>query len=328
MRVFIKVKRFDVTKAGMPTWSTYEIDALPGEPILSCLDNIKDEQDGTLTFRENCRNAICGSCAMRINGKAGLACKQQVGQECKNQNTITLEPMGNMPVLKDLVVDMDPFWRSLERVNPFLLPNVNAMPEKEFMQTPWYRSLLSDVEKCIMCAACFSDCQSLSVDSKFLGPAALAKGYRYVADNRDAKYAQRLKDYDQPHGMWDCTHCFQCNEVCPVGVKPMSQILKLQRQAINQGYILSPGAKHHKAMVEIVNAKGILDENALAFKSVFPDIVGLLGLVPIGFRMLLARKLPPLIPNKLSSIEQVKKIMQASHKEFSEDPHGQHAADF
>ncbi len=328
MRIAIKVKRYDASKGGIPSWSTFELEANPGDPLLTCLGRIKDEQDGTLTYRENCRNAICGSCSMRINGKAALACKQNVSDEFDGKNPIVIEPMGNLQVIKDLVVDMAPFWHALEGIKPYLLPDQTKIPEKEFIQTPWFRDLLSDVEKCIMCGACFSDCQTRSVEQRFLGPAALARAYRYLADNRDGEYIERLKAYNDQHAMWDCTHCFQCNEVCPVGVKPMTQILKLQRHAVDAGYNGSPGAKHHKGLVDIVIRNGILDENALAVKSVFPNPIGMIGLLPVGFRMMVARKMPPIIPHKIASRDELITIANAIHKEFAEDPHGERATDF
>ena len=328
MRVSLKIKRFDATKGRVSAWSMYALDAQPGDPVLVCLDRIKDEQDGTLTFRENCRNAICGSCAMRINGKAALACKTHVGDVCDGKNPVLIEPMSNMSVMKDLVVDMDPFWKALRDVRPYLLPDEARLPQKEFIQPPPQRDLLSEVEKCIMCGACFSDCEARSVEPRFLGPAALAKAYRYLADSRDAQHFTRLKEYNDQHAIWDCTHCFQCNEVCPVGVKPLTQILKLQRHAMDAGFTSSRGAKHHRAMVDIVVRKGILDENALAIKSVFPDPLGMLGLLPVGLRMLRANKMPPLIQHKLDSRIELSHIAGAARKEFSEDPHGERASDF
>ncbi|MGH2414368.1 MAG: succinate dehydrogenase/fumarate reductase iron-sulfur subunit, partial [Microcystaceae cyanobacterium] len=191
-----------------PIVQTYLLDVEGGNTILDCLNRIKWEQDGTLAFRKNCRNTICGSCAVRINGRSALACKENVGSEiAKLQQTlptgshtnvipeIIIAPLGNMPVIKDLVVDMSSFWNNLETVTPYVSTAGRNIPEREFLQTPEERSRLDETGNCIMCGACYSECNAREVDPDFVGPHALAKAYRMVADSRDSKTESRLEEY-------------------------------------------------------------------------------------------------------------------------------------
>lgn len=197
MQVLFKIIR--QTKNSPHQVQTYLLEAEPGNTILDCLNRIKWEQDGSLAFRKNCRNTICGSCAMRINGRSALACKENVGSEVqrlqiqKNVSSqldsipeIIVAPMGNMPVIKDLVVDMSSFWNNLEAVEPYVSTDARQVPEREFLQTPEERSQLNQTGNCIMCGACYSECNAREVNPDFVGPHALAKAYRMVADSRDS----------------------------------------------------------------------------------------------------------------------------------------------
>uniref|UniRef100_UPI0039A41A16 succinate dehydrogenase/fumarate reductase iron-sulfur subunit n=1 Tax=Nostoc piscinale TaxID=224012 RepID=UPI0039A41A16 len=208
MEVIFKVIRQQ--QNSLPVVQTYPLEVDPGNTILDCLNRIKWEQDGTLAFRKNCRNTICGSCAMRINGRSALACKENVGSEIarlqqiqsltntENPNLeITVAPLGNMPVIKDLVVEMSSFWDNLEAVAPYVSTAARQIPEREFLQTPQERSLLDQTGNCIMCGACYSECNAREVNPDFVGPHALAKAYRMVADSRDSNTENRLENYNE-----------------------------------------------------------------------------------------------------------------------------------
>ena len=194
----------------------------------------KDRDDGSIGIRCSCRAAICGSCGVRINGKPSLACHMHLDKaaESATDGAIMVEPMGNMPVLKDLIVDMDAVhWKKIQRVTPWLLP-AGEEPEREYIVPPESMIDVTQTMACIQCGACVSDCLSMEVDPLFIGPAALAKAYRFVGDPRDGQQYERLKDLSEdPHGIYDCTHCFNCIEACPKGVAPMSQIMRLRRIA-------------------------------------------------------------------------------------------------
>jgi succinate dehydrogenase / fumarate reductase, iron-sulfur subunit len=281
-----------------PRVCTYSLEVDRSDTILTCLNRIKWEQDGTLAFRKNCRNTICGSCSMRINGRSALACKENVGSELARSPAgyITIAPMGNMPVVKDLVVDMTGFWDNLEAVQPYVSTSARAIPEREFLQTPEEREKLDRTGNCILCGACYSECNAREVNPDFVGPHALAKAQRMVADNRDTQTDARLEQYDRNAGVWGCTRCYYCNSVCPMDVAPMDRISEIKREILQRKDAnASRSIRHRKVLVELVKEGGWIDERKFGFQVVgnyFRDIQGLLSIVPLGLRMLARGKLP------------------------------------
>ncbi|MEW6493847.1 MAG: succinate dehydrogenase/fumarate reductase iron-sulfur subunit [Cyanobacteriota bacterium] len=304
MQVCFKITR--QTQNSAPVIQTYVLDVEEGNTILECLNRIKWEQDGTLAFRKNCRNTICGSCAMRINGRSALACKENVGSELKRQQPptdlseipeITIAPMGNMPVIKDLVVEMQSFWDNLEAVDPYVSTGARTIPEREFLQTPEERSRLDQMGNCILCGACYSECNAREVNSDFVGPHALAKAQRMIADSRDAVTESRLEKYNEgTQGVWGCTRCFMCNAVCPMEVAPMDQIGKIKQEILDRKDAqASRPIRHRKVLINLVKKGGWIDERQFGLQVVgnsFRDIKGLISLGPLGLRMLARGKFP------------------------------------
>ena len=225
---------------------------------------------------------------------------------------IVIEPMGNMPVVKDLVTDMEStHWKKIRRVTPWLLPH-GEPPEREYVVEPESMIDITQSMACIQCGACVSSCLSMEADPEFIGPAALAKAYRFVGDPRDAETRERLHDLAiDPHGIYDCTHCFSCIDACPKGVAPMDQIMRLRRKAGEEG-ISDPnsGHDHEIAFVNIIKKKGTLDESLLLQESFAPGLIGklkpnkraireMLGSLPTAIRGIKTgkmRSLPKLIP--------------------------------
>lgn len=288
-----------------PIVQTYTLDVEAGNTILDCLNRIKWEQDGTLAFRKNCRNTICGSCGMRINGRSALACKENVGSELAKLPSlgesqipeITVAPMGNMPVIKDLVVDMNSFWDNLEAVDPYVSTGARTIPEREFLQSPEERSRLDQMGNCILCGACYSECNAREVNSDFVGPHALAKAQRLVADSRDATTESRLEAYNQgTEGVWGCTRCYMCNTVCPMEVAPMDQISKIKQEILDRKDAQSSRqVRHRKVLIDLVKQGGWIDERKFGLQVVANsgrDLQGLIGLGPLGLRMLTRGKFP------------------------------------
>ncbi|GAB1539318.1 succinate dehydrogenase/fumarate reductase iron-sulfur subunit [Scytonema sp. NUACC21] len=326
MEVLFKVIRQQQNSS--PLVQTYILDVEPGNTILDCLNRIKWEQDGTLAFRKNCRNTICGSCAIRINGRSALACKENVGSEiARSQSTQTLEsktyatpeitiaPLGNMPVIKDLVVDMSSFWDNLEAVSPYVSTAGRSIPEREFLQTPEERSRLDETGNCIMCGACYSECNAREVNPDFVGPHALAKAYRMVADSRDSKTETRLEEYNEgTQGVWGCTRCLYCNCVCPMGVAPLDQITKIKQEILDlKEASHSRSIRHRKVLVNLVKQGGWIDERQFGLQVVgnyFRDLKGLLGIAPLGLRMI-ARGKFPLQFEPSAGTEQVRSLIEA-----------------
>jgi succinate dehydrogenase / fumarate reductase iron-sulfur subunit len=307
-----------------PIVQTYFLQVEPGNTILDCLNQIKWEQDGSLAFRKNCRNTICGSCAMRINGRSVLACKENVGselarlQKVSQTNSIpeiTVAPMGNMPVIKDLVVDMSSFWNNLEAVAPYVSTAARQVPEREFLQTPQERSLLDQTGNCIMCGACYSECNAREVNPDFVGPHALAKAYRMVADSRDSNTEQRLENYNLgTKGVWGCTRCFYCDSVCPMEVAPLEQITKIKQEILDRKQAKdSRSIRHRKVLIELVKKGGWIDERQFGLQVVgnyFRDLKGLLSLAPLGLRMI-ARGKFPLSFEASEGVEEVRALIEA-----------------
>lgn len=293
-----------------PQIQSYVLDVEPGKTILDCLNQIKWEQDGSLAFRKNCRNTICGSCTMRINGRSALACKENVGSELarfapthggNSQSAplpeILIAPMGNMPVIKDLVVDMESFWGTLQAIDPYISTAARQVPEREFLQSPEERSQLDQTGNCILCGACYSECNAREVNSTFVGPHALAKAYRTLADSRDTQTEVRLENYNQgTQGVWGCTRCFYCNAVCPMGVAPMDQIGNIKAKILDRKTSqASRSIRHRKTLIELVKKGGWVDERRFGVQVVgnsFRDPQGLMSLLPLGLRMIARRKFP------------------------------------
>ena len=303
MQVLFKVIRQKQNTA--PSVQTYPLDVDPENTVLQGLNRIKWELDGSLAFRKNCRNTICGSCAMRINGRSALACKEKVKNELTNELAIsaaklpeiTVAPMGNMPVIKDLVVDMSRFWEHLEAVEPYVSTQARAVPEREFLQTPEQRSRLNQSGNCIMCGACYSECNAGEVNPDFVGPHALAKAQRMVEDSRDTDTEARLEEYNKgTQGVWGCTRCYLCNAVCPMGVEPMDRIGEVKQQILERKDAQdSRPVRHRKVFIDLVKQGGWLDERKFALlvvSNTLRDLRGLVSLAPLGLRMLASGKFP------------------------------------
>lgn len=317
MQILLKVLR--QRPDSLPYEQVYALDVEPGTTILDCLNRIKWEQDGTLAFRKNCRNTICGSCAVRINGRSALACKENVASELARltsiQNalqpgvnghhkaaeaslpTITVAPMGNMPVVKDLVVDMKSFWDNLEAVDPYVSTQGRHIPEREFLQTPEERDRLNQTGNCILCGACYSECNARETNPSFVGPHALAKAYRMVADSRDSQTDHRLEEYGTgTQGVWGCTRCYYCNSVCPMEVAPMDQIGRIKQSILfRQNDQANRSVRHRKVLIDLVKRGGWVDERLFGLRVVsnsLRDLPGLMSLAPLGLRMIARRKFP------------------------------------
>jgi succinate dehydrogenase / fumarate reductase iron-sulfur subunit len=202
-----------------------------GMTVLDGLHEIQGYQDGSLAFRRSCRSAICGSCAMRISGANRLACKTQV-KDVAPGGVVTVEPLPYLRIVKDLVIDHTPFWRSYAAIKPWLIPDGTPPPEKEYRVDPASVTALHDAETCIQCGACYSSCPIVALDPKYLGPAALLKAFRFEMDPRDYGTAERMKVLDSPHGLWRCHTVYNCIDACPKGLNPTFAIEELRKQVV------------------------------------------------------------------------------------------------
>jgi succinate dehydrogenase / fumarate reductase iron-sulfur subunit len=335
----LKVRRYAPGEGNAPYWQSFRVDLDPTLSVLDGLLQVRDREDGSLSVRCSCRAAICGSCGVKINGQSTLACKTQIGDAHAQANRgrggtvpersmrpgsepITVEPMGNMPVLKDLVTDMEStHWTKIRRVTPWLLPD-GEPPEREYIVPPETMIDVTQAMACIQCGACVSACLSMEVDPEFIGPAALAKAYRFVGDPRDAQTTERLHDLAQdPHGMYDCTHCFACVDACPKGVAPMDQIMRLRRRATHDEEIddQNNGYRHEEAFVKIIERKGTLDESLLLQESYAPGVKGKLIPRPTAISGLLTSIPTALRGIRSGKMRSLKKLIPGVHEKLPGD---------
>src|SRR3982751_3812710 len=269
----LKIRRYD-PESGQPAyWADYDVELPPERSVRDGTLQVKDREDASLAIRCSCRAAICGSCGVRINGRSALACNTRIGGAAgpAPNGAITVEPMGNMPVIKDLVTDMEAVhWKKVRRVVPWLLPAEEPPENQEYIVPAESMLDVTQAMACIHCGVCVSACLSMEVDPDFVGPAALAKAYRFVGDPRDGQTEDRLKDLaEDPHGIYDCTHCFACVEVCPKGVAPMDQIMRLRRRASDDFEIKDDnnGYGHEHAFMTLIEKYGTLHEAQLLPRS-------------------------------------------------------------
>jgi succinate dehydrogenase / fumarate reductase iron-sulfur subunit len=293
VQVALKIWRYDPER-GERELRDYQVDAPDWACLLDVLDIVKDQVDGSLAYRKSCRMMICGSCGMRMDGRAVLACKERMKPIVEAGHVPVIAPMGNMPVLKDLVVDMGPFWSKIRAMKPWLQTGYEQIPEKEFVVSQQRMDPIKKEALCIMCGCCVSECNSMESDPEFFGPAALAKGFRFVGDPRDRATIERLEAYNDDHGIWDCTRCYFCNERCPKGVDPRDAIAKLGAESIRVGIDRDMGARHARWFVHSAKTTGWLRETELV-----PKTQGVIrALKETKFAISLARrgKVPPPIP--------------------------------
>ncbi|HEY5495314.1 MAG TPA: succinate dehydrogenase iron-sulfur subunit [Candidatus Limnocylindrales bacterium] len=230
MQVDLRILRFDPERDAAPHWESYRVDAEPMDRVLNLLISVKADQDGTLTFRRSCAHGICGSDAMLINGRNRLACKIRVDQLGRK---ITVAPLIGLPVMKDLVVDMDGFLAKYRSVMPFLIADTPP-PERERRQSPADRARYDDTTKCILCAACTTACPSFWAQPSYVGPAAIVNAHRFIFDTRDDAGDERLEILADKDGVWRCRTIFNCVDACPRGINITRAILEVSRAVVER----------------------------------------------------------------------------------------------
>jgi succinate dehydrogenase / fumarate reductase iron-sulfur subunit len=221
----VRILRYNPESDNKPYWKTYTLEVEDDATILDILNEIHWRVDGTLAYRRSCRSAICGSCAMKVNGQNVLACETPT-QRFKGDK-LKIEPLPGFKIIKDLVVDFDQFFSKLKRVKSYLILD-NALPDKEFIQTPEEFEEIRESATCILCGACTSSCPSLWANENYLGPAALLKAYRFIFDSRDNGKDERIGIVNDRNGIWRCHTIFNCMEACPKDIKITEYLSKLK----------------------------------------------------------------------------------------------------
>ena len=231
MKATFVIFRFDPAVDKQPRYQEYAIDVESTDKILDCLNRIRWELDPTLVYRASCSHGICGSDAMVINGHVGLACQKLV-RDYKTANNFVIEPLPLFNVIKDLVVDMDPFFEKHRYVRPYLI-NDEGVPEKERIQSAEEQKVIEPALRCILCASCTSSCPISRANPNYLGPAALLRAFRYINDSRDTATGGRLAQLDNDDGAWGCKTMWWCTDVCPKGI-PVTKCIGQIKRAIKQ----------------------------------------------------------------------------------------------
>ncbi|MFM8279693.1 MAG: succinate dehydrogenase iron-sulfur subunit [Candidatus Limnocylindrus sp.] len=223
MEVELRIQRFDPETDQAPHWQSFTVPVEPMDRVLDVLMRAKEQFDGSLTFRRSCAHGVCGSDALMINGRNRLACKLRVEQLGR---TITVAPLPGLPIVKDLVVDMEGFFGKYRSVMPFL---VAAEPEGsgERLQSAEQRAVYDDTTKCILCAACTTSCPSFWAEPEYVGPAAIVNAHRFIFDSRDEAAHERLEILADEDGVWRCRTTFNCVEACPRGINITKAILEV-----------------------------------------------------------------------------------------------------
>lgn len=314
MRLTITLQRFNPEQDAKPHDEELRLDVRRGATVLDLLIRVKNELDGSLALRYSCRSAICGSCAMTINGGEKLACRTSVRKELERHGRLHIAPLQHLPIIKDLVVDMRPFWGKIRDITPWLSTSmaVPAAPHDPGSSGSGYHN----VDACIMCGACVGACTVHAVSPGFAGPAALAKVDRFLSDPREPEKLKRarLAVLQEMNGMWDCTRCNYCVEVCPKDVKPMEAIIRLRRAALDRGLAATGGARHITGFVSIIEQQGRLNEAVMPLKVVGWDISRFLRILPLGVRMFFKGKVPNPLAHRLPGMAHVRAIFQRARR--------------
>ena len=300
----------DTPTGELKTWfEDFSVPYDASTTVLQGLEWIKGQKDGSLTFRRSCRASICGSCGMFINNRSRLACKTKIteilnGNPAKNlpaSDMLMISPQKNQPIEKDLVIKLGNFFSKVEKISPYV--QAGAETEKHVTKTSFEQVNL--VSNCIMCGLCYSDCTAMVENPNFIGPAALAKAFRFVSDPREGHKTNRLQKLSEKDGIWDCTRCGMCLDACPKGVDPMEAIVKLRTRAMKAGVTDNAGARHAMAFKSDIARWGLLNEPLLLLKTLGLNVFGQMG---NALHLLKAYKVPSPIPHKAEGLDEIRKI--------------------
>lgn len=252
--ITLRIQRFNPDLDKKPRLQDFAIDWQQGMTILDALQTVKAQRDGSVTFRRSCRHAICGSCAMNVNGKNMLVCDQPVKAHLDRNNKVTIKPLPYLPIIKDLVVDRTSFWNQYMRVKPWLIPPADV-PDAEFRISPEEVTALQDAEKCIMCGACYSACSVIGMTKDYIGPHALLKAFLRTMDPRDAGVAERLELVAQDDGVFRCHTVFNCIDACPKDLNPTQAIETLRKLVQRRIAFEEAKRARHKTLDQPVRSK-------------------------------------------------------------------------
>lgn len=315
-KITFKIKRFD----GQNTWyQEYDFAYEKNKTVLWALIELREKQDGTLNFTSACRHAICGSCAVRVNGNAILACKTSLDEQLEIYGTekLTIEPLNNYKVIRDLVIDWEDKFERMAEVKPFLNPNDSCNEKEGCRQSANDFMKISEPTDCILCGCCTSECTEKRLNDEFYPPFVFTKAWRFAADSREARVKEHIVPTLERGKLWSCVRCMQCVAKCPKDIRPAEHISHLREASMKLGYTNNLGARHAKAFFDDIKKDGKLNEVTLPLKT--EGILKTVKRVPFALRMLAKGKLNPLEAitgvHTSAGIEQVRKIYRVVRKE-------------
>jgi succinate dehydrogenase / fumarate reductase iron-sulfur subunit len=318
MDLTLKVHRYDPATDGKGQFQTYNLEIEEEATVLDALMRVREEQDSSLAFRGTCRTGFCGDCTMRISRRNRIACCTTVSEALRDDE-VTVEPVRLIGVSKDMMFDMEPMvYQKLRAVEPWVEPT-EQQPERENLVS---NEVIKDLRKamsCTMCWLCDEGCTTMVVDRKFVGPAALTKAYRAVADPRDSRQTERLHSLSEDHGLWDCCHCFEASEHCPKGIDPTGRIFALRDRSIKAGAGSPTVKNHYQSFAASVKAHGWLDEARLAIDTEGgpTNIKGQLKQLPLALKAFRRGKLPKpyFLHEKRPGADRIKRIFEKWEEE-------------
>ena len=310
--VKFKVFRFNADEDYLPYYDEYDLEVTSEDVVLDILNRIKWDHDGSFSYRRSCRHGICGACAIKVNGRSTLACKERMfdmidlfGEE------ITLDPLNQKRAIKDMIIDKSDFWNKHAAVTPYLVADIDEEPKSENIVSPEDEHKLLDADLCIQCGACHYACPVVEINEEYFGPAAFTAAYRFSADVRDND-KKRLETVNEPaQGVWDCVKCFECAEVCPKEINPIEKITKLHQMAFEEGVAKNNVAvRHAVGFKKSIEKRGVLDEGGLVLYS---EQIGIVKHIPVALKMFKKGKIvPPWNVPTSENIDEIKKLVKSS----------------
>jgi len=312
-KINFKVFRFNADVDYLPYYENYDMEVTSEEVVLDILNRIKWDHDGSFSYRRSCRHGICGACAIKVNGRSTLACKESMTDMIELfGKELTIEPLSIKRAVKDMIIDKGDFWDKHEAIHPYLISDVEEHPEHEHLVTPEEAEELNEADICIQCGACHYACPVVEVNEDYFGPAAFAKAYRFEADVRDDAHTKRLLNlHEEGKGLWDCAKCFECAEVCPKDVNPIDKITKLHQMLFKEGVATSNVATRHAVgFKHSIEKRGVLDEGGLVLYS---ERCSIIKHVPVALKMFKKGKIqmPWNIPTS-DNLDEIQKLVQSS----------------
>jgi len=311
-KVKFKVFRFNSDEDYLPYYDEYDMEVTSEEVVLDILNRIKWDHDGSFSYRRSCRHGICGACAIKVDGRSTLACKERMfdmielfGEE------LTFEPLSIKRAVKDMIIDKNDFWEKHDSVKPYLVADIDENPEAENIVSAEEADALLDSDLCIQCGACHYACPVVEINESYFGPAAFVAAYRFSSDVRDEDRERLIAANEMGQGVWDCVKCFECAEVCPKEINPIEKITKLHNMAFQEGIAQNNVAvRHAVGFKNSIETRGVLDEGGLVLYS---EGCGIVKHLPVAFKMFKKGKIamPWDIPTS-KNMDEIKTLTRSS----------------